>query len=120
MRKAVADLPPYKTEIFQAVLEQLRWFAGPQIRNVAVSDSGAPGAAVESCPASCFPCASHRKMFANLGKETSTQKSTPESRGSQLLSVLHWCHTSSKGNMAVVQVFHCCYHQVGETVERFD
>uniref|UniRef100_A0A8C0V931 Xanthine dehydrogenase/oxidase n=1 Tax=Cyanistes caeruleus TaxID=156563 RepID=A0A8C0V931_CYACU len=35
MRKAVSDLPPYKTEIFQAVLEQLRWFAGPQIRNVA-------------------------------------------------------------------------------------
>lgn len=48
MRKAVADLPPYKTEIFQAVLEQLRWFAGPQIRNVAVSDSGAPGAGAES------------------------------------------------------------------------
>lgn len=40
LRKAVAELPPYKTEVFQAVLEQLRWFAGPQIRNVAVSDSG--------------------------------------------------------------------------------
>lgn len=48
MRKAVADLPEYKTEIFKAVLEQLRWFAGPQIRNVAVSDSGTPGAVVES------------------------------------------------------------------------
>lgn len=48
MRKAVADLPAHKTEIFQAVLEQLRWFAGPQIRNVAVSDSGAPGAVVET------------------------------------------------------------------------
>uniref|UniRef100_A0A672VB00 Xanthine dehydrogenase/oxidase n=1 Tax=Strigops habroptila TaxID=2489341 RepID=A0A672VB00_STRHB len=35
LRKAVAELPPYKTEVFQAVLEQLRWFAGPQIRNVA-------------------------------------------------------------------------------------
>ncbi|KAM9382681.1 xanthine dehydrogenase/oxidase isoform 3-T3 [Phaethornis superciliosus] len=35
LRKAVAELPSYKTEIFRAVLEQLRWFAGPQIRNVA-------------------------------------------------------------------------------------
>ncbi|XP_042311337.1 LOW QUALITY PROTEIN: xanthine dehydrogenase/oxidase [Sceloporus undulatus] len=35
LRKAVAQLPSYKTEVFQAVLEQLRWFAGPQIRNVA-------------------------------------------------------------------------------------
>ncbi|XP_054835162.1 xanthine dehydrogenase/oxidase isoform X1 [Eublepharis macularius] len=35
LRKAVAHLPPYKTEVFKAVLEQLRWFAGPQIRNVA-------------------------------------------------------------------------------------
>ena len=39
LRKAVAQLPPYKSEVFQAVLEQLRWFAGPQIRNVAVSVS---------------------------------------------------------------------------------
>uniref|UniRef100_A0A8C0FUH7 Xanthine dehydrogenase n=1 Tax=Bubo bubo TaxID=30461 RepID=A0A8C0FUH7_BUBBB len=37
LRKVVAELPPYKAEVFQAVLEQLRWFAGPQIRNVAVS-----------------------------------------------------------------------------------
>uniref|UniRef100_A0A663MEL4 Xanthine dehydrogenase n=1 Tax=Athene cunicularia TaxID=194338 RepID=A0A663MEL4_ATHCN len=36
LRKVVAELPPYKAEVFQAVLEQLRWFAGPQIRNVAV------------------------------------------------------------------------------------
>ncbi|CAI5770855.1 dehydrogenase oxidase [Podarcis lilfordi] len=35
LQKAVAHLPPYKSEVFQAVLEQLRWFAGPQIRNVA-------------------------------------------------------------------------------------
>lgn len=48
LRKAVAELPPYKTEVFQAVLEQLRWFAGPQIRNVAVSDSGASGTGIES------------------------------------------------------------------------
>lgn len=31
------SLPPHKTEVFLAVLEQLRWFAGVQIRNVAVS-----------------------------------------------------------------------------------
>ncbi|XP_007426249.1 xanthine dehydrogenase/oxidase [Python bivittatus] len=35
LRKAVAQLPSYRAEVFQAVLEQLRWFAGPQIRNVA-------------------------------------------------------------------------------------
>ncbi|XP_056424495.1 xanthine dehydrogenase/oxidase isoform X4 [Hyla sarda] len=35
LQKAVSDLPPYRTEVFQAVLEQLRWFAGQQIRNVA-------------------------------------------------------------------------------------
>uniref|UniRef100_A0A8C5T0H0 xanthine dehydrogenase n=1 Tax=Laticauda laticaudata TaxID=8630 RepID=A0A8C5T0H0_LATLA len=37
LREAVAHFPPYQVEVFQAVLEQLRWFAGPQIRNVAVS-----------------------------------------------------------------------------------
>ncbi|KAF4083783.1 hypothetical protein AMELA_G00121330 [Ameiurus melas] len=31
----VEKLPSYKTEVFQAILEQLRWFAGQQIRNVA-------------------------------------------------------------------------------------
>lgn len=35
LKKAVADLPHYQTEVFKAVLEQLRWFAGQQIRNVA-------------------------------------------------------------------------------------
>uniref|UniRef100_A0A8D0HBB7 Xanthine dehydrogenase/oxidase n=1 Tax=Sphenodon punctatus TaxID=8508 RepID=A0A8D0HBB7_SPHPU len=35
LRQAVDNLPSYKTEVFKAVLEQLRWFAGPQIRNVA-------------------------------------------------------------------------------------
>ncbi|XP_029448890.1 xanthine dehydrogenase/oxidase isoform X2 [Rhinatrema bivittatum] len=35
LRKAVAELPSHQTQVFQAVLEQLRWFAGPQIRNVA-------------------------------------------------------------------------------------
>ncbi|XP_067841272.1 xanthine dehydrogenase/oxidase-like [Heptranchias perlo] len=35
LREAVDELPSYKTEVFKAVLEQLRWFAGQQIRNVA-------------------------------------------------------------------------------------
>uniref|UniRef100_A0A3Q2SQ84 Xanthine dehydrogenase n=1 Tax=Fundulus heteroclitus TaxID=8078 RepID=A0A3Q2SQ84_FUNHE len=39
LRKAVQSLPPHQTEVFQAVLEQLQWFAGQQIRNVAVNGS---------------------------------------------------------------------------------
>ncbi|XP_072545990.1 xanthine dehydrogenase/oxidase [Salminus brasiliensis] len=35
LRGAIDKLPSYKTELFQAILEQLRWFAGQQIRNVA-------------------------------------------------------------------------------------
>ncbi|KAM4693535.1 xanthine dehydrogenase/oxidase isoform 2-T2 [Discoglossus pictus] len=35
LKKAVVDLPSYQTQVFQGVLEQLRWFAGQQIRNVA-------------------------------------------------------------------------------------
>ncbi|XP_069464776.1 xanthine dehydrogenase/oxidase-like [Ambystoma mexicanum] len=35
LRKAVAVLPAHQTEVLQGVLEQLRWFAGQQIRNVA-------------------------------------------------------------------------------------
>ncbi|KAM6945776.1 xanthine dehydrogenase/oxidase [Aplochiton taeniatus] len=35
LRVAVAERPSYQTEVFRAVLEQLRWFAGLQIRNVA-------------------------------------------------------------------------------------
>ncbi|XP_041418512.1 xanthine dehydrogenase/oxidase isoform X1 [Xenopus laevis] len=35
LRKAVAHLPAFKTEVFRGALEQLRWFAGQQIRNVA-------------------------------------------------------------------------------------
>ena len=30
----------YKTRVFTAVVEMLRWFAGYQIRNVAVSENG--------------------------------------------------------------------------------
>lgn len=36
LKQAVETLPPHQTEVFLAVLEQLRWFAGLQIRNVAV------------------------------------------------------------------------------------
>ncbi|KAL3045459.1 hypothetical protein OYC64_013683 [Pagothenia borchgrevinki] len=35
LRAALESLPPHQTEVFLAVLEQLRWFAGLQIRNVA-------------------------------------------------------------------------------------
>uniref|UniRef100_A0A671RAV7 Xanthine dehydrogenase/oxidase-like n=1 Tax=Sinocyclocheilus anshuiensis TaxID=1608454 RepID=A0A671RAV7_9TELE len=35
LRAAVKKLPAHQTEVFEAVLEQLRWFAGQQIRNVA-------------------------------------------------------------------------------------
>ncbi|XP_070813717.1 xanthine dehydrogenase/oxidase [Chaetodon trifascialis] len=35
LKQAVETLPPHQTEVFLAVLEQLRWFAGLQIRNVA-------------------------------------------------------------------------------------
>lgn len=34
---AVAKLPAQKTEVFRGVLEQLRWFAGKQVKSVAVS-----------------------------------------------------------------------------------
>ncbi|XP_028998370.1 xanthine dehydrogenase/oxidase [Betta splendens] len=35
LTEAVGTLPRHQTEVFTAVLEQLRWFAGQQIRNVA-------------------------------------------------------------------------------------
>uniref|UniRef100_A0A673BLN5 xanthine dehydrogenase n=1 Tax=Sphaeramia orbicularis TaxID=375764 RepID=A0A673BLN5_9TELE len=35
LRRAVDSLPLHQTQVFLAVLEQLRWFAGRQIRNVA-------------------------------------------------------------------------------------
>lgn len=37
LKQKVAALPPHQTEVFLAVLEQLRWFGGLQVRNVAVS-----------------------------------------------------------------------------------
>ena len=36
MREICSRLLPSKTKTLTAVLEMLRWFAGPQIRNVAV------------------------------------------------------------------------------------
>ena len=37
LHEAVDKLPAYKTEVFKGVLEQLRWFAGIQVKSVAVS-----------------------------------------------------------------------------------
>uniref|UniRef100_A0A8C4GQJ5 Xanthine oxidase n=1 Tax=Dicentrarchus labrax TaxID=13489 RepID=A0A8C4GQJ5_DICLA len=39
LKEMVKTLPPHQNEVFLAVLEQLRWFAGLQIRNVAVSQT---------------------------------------------------------------------------------
>ena len=36
LKELLASLPKYKTQTFAALLEMLRWFAGQQIRNVAV------------------------------------------------------------------------------------
>ena len=36
-KSVVGSLPSHRTGVFGAVVEMLRWFAGPQIRNVAVS-----------------------------------------------------------------------------------
>nr|XP_019575613.1 PREDICTED: xanthine dehydrogenase/oxidase-like [Rhinolophus sinicus] len=37
LQEAIAKLPAHKTEVFKGVLEQLRWFAGKQVKSVAVS-----------------------------------------------------------------------------------
>ena len=39
LQQLTASLPQHKTQVFQAMLEMLRWFAGPQIRNVSVSNA---------------------------------------------------------------------------------
>ncbi|KAG8004405.1 Xanthine dehydrogenase/oxidase [Nibea albiflora] len=54
LKQAVETLPRHQTEVFLAVLEQLRWFAGLQIRNVAVSCLGGVG---------------ERSIFANTQSE---------------------------------------------------
>lgn len=43
LKDAVAKLPAHQTEVFRGVLEQMRWFAGKQVKSVAVSPC--PGAA---------------------------------------------------------------------------
>lgn len=35
LQEAIAKLPAHKTEVFKGVLEQLRWFAGKQVKSVA-------------------------------------------------------------------------------------
>lgn len=42
LTEAVVKLPAHKTEVFRGVLEQLRWFAGKQVKSVAVSPDQAP------------------------------------------------------------------------------
>ena len=37
LKKSLETLPEEKTRVFRAVVEMLRWFAGHQVRNVAVS-----------------------------------------------------------------------------------
>ena len=37
LEELVHTLPSYKVGVLKAILEMLRWFAGPQIRNVSVS-----------------------------------------------------------------------------------
>lgn len=37
LKELLSLLPAHKTKVFAALLEMLRWFAGQQIRNVAVS-----------------------------------------------------------------------------------
>lgn len=49
LREAVVKLPAHKTEVFRGVLEQLRWFAGKQVKSVAVSpDQGPVGPLISS------------------------------------------------------------------------
>lgn len=37
LAEEIAKLPEQKTEVFRGVMEQLRWFAGKQVKSVAVS-----------------------------------------------------------------------------------
>lgn len=47
LQDAVAELPVHKTEVFRGVLEQLRWFAGKQVKSVAVSPDQGPRGPVD-------------------------------------------------------------------------
>ncbi|XP_065256620.1 xanthine dehydrogenase/oxidase [Emys orbicularis] len=71
LKKAVAELPAYKTELFQAVLEQLRWFAGPQIKNVAALGGNIMTASPISDLNPVFmACGSKLTLVSNEGKRT--------------------------------------------------
>uniref|UniRef100_A0A3Q2NPW5 Xanthine dehydrogenase n=1 Tax=Fundulus heteroclitus TaxID=8078 RepID=A0A3Q2NPW5_FUNHE len=65
LRKAVQSLPPHQTEVFQAVLEQLQWFAGQQIRNVAVNASS-----VSFHPPTTFCVSSPQSQFISAFKQS--------------------------------------------------
>lgn len=71
LKKAVAELPSYKTELFQAVLEQLRWFAGPQIKNVAALGGNIMTASPISDLNPVFmACGSKLTLVSNEGRRT--------------------------------------------------
>uniref|UniRef100_A0A667YCC7 Xanthine dehydrogenase n=1 Tax=Myripristis murdjan TaxID=586833 RepID=A0A667YCC7_9TELE len=55
LQRAVAALPPHQTEVFLAVLQQLRWFAGQQIRNVAENGSLLTCLSLSVCLSLCLP-----------------------------------------------------------------
>uniref|UniRef100_A0A6I8NK57 xanthine dehydrogenase n=1 Tax=Ornithorhynchus anatinus TaxID=9258 RepID=A0A6I8NK57_ORNAN len=52
---AVATLPAHKTEVFQGILEQMRWFSGKQVKSVAVKPSVNRLAGFTSVPIVIFP-----------------------------------------------------------------
>ncbi|CAN2388442.1 acting on CH or CH2 groups [Pristimantis euphronides] len=69
LQKAVSDLPPYKTEVFRAVLEQLRWFAGQQIRNVAAIGGNIMTASPISDLNPVFMASGSKLVVVSRGKE---------------------------------------------------
>uniref|UniRef100_A0A8C8SUX6 Xanthine dehydrogenase/oxidase n=1 Tax=Pelusios castaneus TaxID=367368 RepID=A0A8C8SUX6_9SAUR len=71
LKKAVAELPPSKTEVFQAVLEQLRWFAGSQVKNVAALGGNIMTASPISDLNPVFmACGSKLTLVSNGGRKT--------------------------------------------------
>ncbi|XP_069624485.1 xanthine dehydrogenase/oxidase isoform X2 [Ranitomeya imitator] len=71
--KAVSDHPPYKTEVFRAVLEQLRWFAGQQIRNVAAIGGNIMTASPISDLNPVFMASGSKLHIISEGKERTVQ-----------------------------------------------
>ncbi|XP_037751532.1 xanthine dehydrogenase/oxidase isoform X2 [Chelonia mydas] len=71
LKKAVAELSSCKTELFRAVLEQLRWFAGPQIKNVAALGGNIMTASPISDLNPVFmACGSKLTLASNEGRRT--------------------------------------------------